>query len=335
MMSNDNTYETTTDKDGKFVFENIIEGYYELYYVNSKGEKVLTDFAYTLRGGDTATLTIVSDTTELLEAAVSGFNGTVYTATLETVPNLKLYLRGFGETVTDSEGNFSFSNVPVGDYDIYTILEDGSEYIFRVVSVKSGVDLSIKLKYDPETSIGVDTDGDGKVDTWYSDSYEGEIPENATDNSEENDSDNEDTDDEDTDDESTDDSEEVATGNLKGTVYTPALKTVAGIKVYLRGFGETVTDKDGNFSFANVPVGDYELYTILEDGTEYVFRTVSVKEGIDLAVKLKYDASAASSNDGSIATYWIWIIVGCGVVVLAAAGVVVFVILKKKRKAIQ
>jgi hypothetical protein len=150
LKSFEKTYTAVTDENGAFSFKNIVADFYELYYVNSEGEEVMTDFASTLQNGDTAKLTIVTDTTELSKVVVSGLKGTVYTPQLKVVSNLKVMLRGFGEVKTDKDGNFTFSEVPVGKYELYTVLEDGSEYVFREVEIKENVDLAVKLKYDPQ-----------------------------------------------------------------------------------------------------------------------------------------------------------------------------------------
>ena len=74
------------------------------------------------------------------------------------------------------------------------------------------------------------------------------------------------------------------------------------------------------------------MYTILEDGSKYVFRTVQIKENVDLAVKLKYDveknADVGTQTDSNT---WIWIVVACGVLLIIAAGVATFIIIKKKK----
>ena len=54
-------------------------------------------------------------------------------------------------------------------------------------------------------------------------------------------------------------------GAIYGTVYTPELKTIANIKLYMGNVAETVTDKNGWFEFRNIPVGEYEIYTILKE----------------------------------------------------------------------
>lgn len=121
-------------------------------------------------------------------------------------------------------------------------------------------------------------------------------------------------------------------GKLLGTVYTPQLKTVANLKIYLDTIGETVTDESGCFEFSDVPVGEYELYTILEDGSKHVFRTVQIKENVDLAVKLKYDVEKnADVETQTDSNTWIWIVIACGALLIIAAGVVTFIIIKKKK----
>jgi hypothetical protein len=151
--SEQNKYTATTDSNGNFSFKNVIEGYYELYMVNAKGEEVLSEFYCTLSAGDKLNINIVTDTTkEPVEEAKGTLKGAVYTPQLKTVANIKLYLRGVAETTTDANGAFDFGEVPVGKYDLYTILEDGSEYIFRSVEVKENTDLAVKLKYDVQTS---------------------------------------------------------------------------------------------------------------------------------------------------------------------------------------
>jgi len=123
--------------------------------------------------------------------------------------------------------------------------------------------------------------------------------------------------------------EEKSVGIIKGKVYTPQLKTVSDLKIYMRGVGETVTDKDGAFVFNDIPVGEYEVYTVLDDGKEYVFRTVDVKENVELSVKLKYDVSANASVEEEADFNFVWIIIPIAAVIVAA-GVAVIIILKKK-----
>ena len=163
----DNSYNTTTDANGKFEFKDIKPAYYELFFINNKGQEVSTQFFSTLSNNDSVEMTIVCDVSELEaentdnssyeseneedenEIAVTSFSGTVYTPQLKTVAGLKICLRGFDDTVTDENGNFAFEDVPVGEYELYAVSKDGSEYIFRTVTLEENVKLSTKLKYDP------------------------------------------------------------------------------------------------------------------------------------------------------------------------------------------
>lgn len=178
LKGTDKSYNVTTDRNGAFAIKDIIPEFYELYMIDEDGAEVATGFYTTLENGDSVTVDIVTDTSSLVpeeeelddyddyedEVIVTSFTGTVYTPKLKTVPNLKIYLRGFGETVTDENGSFAFADVPVGDYEIYTVLEDGSEYVFRSITLKEDVTLSVKLKYDVPTA-KADADQDGS--NWW------------------------------------------------------------------------------------------------------------------------------------------------------------------------
>ncbi len=123
----------------------------------------------------------------------------------------------------------------------------------------------------------------------------------------------------------------VPSGNLSGTVYTPYLETVADLKLYLEGVGEITTDENGNFAFADVPVGKYKLYTVLEDESEYVFRDVEINENVDLKVKLKYDPPKESITEEVNNGWIIWVIVASVVALVVVAGLIFFLVFKKKK----
>ena len=124
----------------------------------------------------------------------------------------------------------------------------------------------------------------------------------------------------------------IPSGNLTGTVYTPALETVPNLKIVLRGVGEVVTDENGQFGFADIPVGEYELYAINSDGSEFVFKTYSIKEGVNLDVKLKYSPSIDGSADNGDTGWIIWVIVASVVALLVVGTLVVLLVVLKKRK---
>lgn len=129
--------------------------------------------------------------------------------------------------------------------------------------------------------------------------------------------------------------EEDNRGAFSGTVYTPMLETVPNLKVCIKRDGfetkEAVTDEKGYFAFANLPEGEYVLYTVLEDGSEYEFRTVTVSNEVILKVKLKYDPPMQSDTQGIFGGWIIWVIIA-SIGALLGVGAVAFVIIFKKKK---
>ena len=123
-------------------------------------------------------------------------------------------------------------------------------------------------------------------------------------------------------------------GTIRGNVYTAKLKVVKGLKLYLGGIGETITDDNGYFEFIDVPVGEYELYTVLKNGKKYVLKTVQIKKDVDILTKLKYDPESedADALAGTNNKIWVVIII-IAIVAIAAAGVTILLfVLKAKKK---
>ena len=160
-------YEVKTDVSGYYVFRNVLIDFYELYIIDGYDREINTGFFNTLQNGDTATVNIRCDSSKAtfpeIEIISGNLKGTVYTPELKTVSNIKLYLSNCGEIVTDSKGVFEFIDVPVGNYEIYTVLENGEKYIFRTVEIKENVELAVKLKYDVPKA---ENDGMGAYVIW-------------------------------------------------------------------------------------------------------------------------------------------------------------------------
>lgn len=181
LVSDEKTYKSTSNAKGKFDFGTILTGFYDLYIMKN-GEKLETGFSSYIAQDDVVEFTVVTDTsgivtdsgdnggmdynnnsydvqynvyedtniTETENSTPSGnLQGTVYTAALETVPNLKIVLEGIGEVITDENGRFGFADIPVGEYELYAVNSDGSKYVFKTYSIKEGVSLDVKLKYAP------------------------------------------------------------------------------------------------------------------------------------------------------------------------------------------
>lgn len=117
-------------------------------------------------------------------------------------------------------------------------------------------------------------------------------------------------------------------GALRGYLYDADGKPMANVKVYIGDVGYVVTNKDGMFQFDKLPVGEFEIYSILADGSKYVFRTVEIKEFTGTSVKLSLEGDGFN---------WLWLllIIPAGLVAVAAIGgtILVIVIASKKKKA--
>ncbi len=203
------------------------------------------------------------------------------------------------EAISNASGKFNFGKILTGFYDLY-IVDGDSEIHTLFTSFISQDDIV-------EFTVKTDTSGLVPEDTYissedYTENSDGELVEEIG-----------------------------PSGNLKGTVYTPKLETVAGLKVVLDGIGEAITDENGSFGFADIPAGDYELYTINKDGSKYVLRTVTIKENVNLDIKLKYDPPIQSNTNEADNGWIIWVIIASIVALLVVAALVFFLVIKKKK----
>ncbi len=210
---------------------------------------------------------------------------------------------------TNVKGEFNFNSFPAGFYELYTVDSKGNRVATGYYGTLShGDDAAVDIVCDT-TSLLADSENNTQTD----------------------DTQNNNTQTDDTQNNNTEQEEKPSVGAINGAVYTPELKTVANLKLYIRGVGDTFTDSKGEFSFTDVPVGEYELYTVLDDGKEYVFRTVNIKENVELSVKLKYDVAEKTIADVTNNNTLIIIVIAGAAVLLAAVGAVVFIVIKKKK----
>jgi hypothetical protein len=127
--------------------------------------------------------------------------------------------------------------------------------------------------------------------------------------------------------------EVIPTGNFTGTIYTPMLEVVTQLRVTLGDIGDVVTDDNGSFAFANIPVGTYDLYTILEDGSKYVITQVTIQENCDIASKLKFAPPVETDNETEPNNGWIiWVIVASAVALVVVAGLIFLLVFKNKKR---
>ena len=215
-------------------------------------------------------------------------SGTFLMTDKKPLVHVKMLLKSMDRSYyayTDEFGQFVFSDVLEGDYELYVIGADDEEISTGFFgTVEEGDALFISLTSDIS---GLKTESEEIVE--YFD----------------------------------------------GVVYTPQLKVVPGLKVYLRGFGEVKTDQNGHFEFKDVPAGEYELYTVLSNGKEYVFRKVSLQKDLKLSVKLKYDPAVGVKSEkqaASLAKTIALIAALVGGVLLIGAGTVFFILKKAKKK---
>ena len=115
-------------------------------------------------------------------------------------------------------------------------------------------------------------------------------------------------------------------GILRGYYYDQTGKLLPGGKIFLRGYDSVVTDKNGMFSFEDIKPGEYELYTVLEDGSEYVFRKVNIEKGKGIQVKIMEPIIEEEESN----LWIILLIVGIGVFVAGIISMVIILVLKKK-----
>ena len=149
-----------TDANGEFRFDDVKAGLYNVYFIDPTGAElaVYTDlevFASVVSvlptvkylRGDEIQVPIVDDeqqgTTE--EEPYGALRGYLFDENGNVVPNARIYIRGNGYAVTNEQGIFEFANLPVGEYDVYEMLVDGSEVVYRTVKIEAYKGTVIKI----------------------------------------------------------------------------------------------------------------------------------------------------------------------------------------------
>ena len=119
-------------------------------------------------------------------------------------------------------------------------------------------------------------------------------------------------------------------GLLKGIYYNKKGKIISGAKIYLRNYGSVVTDSNGAFAFEEIEPGQYDLYTILDNGEEYVLRTVEISANKGIQIKVMEPIIKEKAEEDNNTWIIIAIIVGSAILLIEVALTVVLVIKKKK-----
>lgn len=96
----------------------------------------------------------------------------------------------------------------------------------------------------------------------------------------------------------TPDGKPTRTGDVEGKLLDKDGTPLQDVKLLLKAASmEAVTDADGRFAFADVPVGEYTLYMVLDDGTELSSEfTFTVAEGETVALACAYDGEAFTAE---------------------------------------
>lgn len=202
---------------------------------------------------------------------------------------------------TDENGTFFFDNLNPGEYKLYVVQDDNSELFCLDVNVQKGIaSLLPNITYYIEVKtveVNKDNVQQENVEADKEIQVDADVPEY---------------------------------GILRGYYYTKKGKTISGGKIFLRGYGSVVTDKSGMFIFENVEPGEHELYTVLEDGKEYVFRTVNIEANKGIQVKIM---EPIIEDEESTNSWIVPLVIGASVVACAGVVFFVFIIIKKKKAA--
>ena len=240
---------------------------------------------------------------------------------------------------------FEFSNIVPGFYQLYTVDKDGQMFytgFVKKIDDKDNYKLEIVCNISENLGTSDNNDNEDLITDAPNDSNIEDLKTDISDNADNEDLITDANDDSDIEDLKTDISdndnqtpEEIvpSVGHIKGTVYTPDIKTVPNLKIFIGDICEVVTDSNGCFEASDIPVGEYEIYTIDENGNKYVFRTITIKENVELSVKLKYDIlQKTPANDKGMSSIVIISIAVGGVLFAVLVAVLVVIVFKKKKK---
>ncbi len=121
-------------------------------------------------------------------------------------------------------------------------------------------------------------------------------------------------------------------GIVCGYLFDSNGKPLKGQKLYLGDVGTVTTKAKGVFQFNDVPPGEYDIYTKLDDGSIHIFKRVKVVAGKGKIYKIKMPAKAEGGFLADLGWVWIVIIAAGGLLVLGGGALTVILILKKKKK---
>ncbi len=217
-------------------------------------------------------------------------SGRVVNSKEEAVAGVQMMITGNTAVKTDENGMYSFENLKPGKYELYLVEANGNKLLCYEVEVKAGI-----LSNIPAITYLTGAELNFEI---------------------------EDTTDEDKD---GDTIEQTPYGVLRGYYLDQDGKPIKGAKIYIKGLGYVVTNEKGMFEFEKLPVGEFELYTKLDDGSTHVFRKVTIEAYKGTLVKVVAPATAGGFN-------WLWVVIpAAAVLVLGGAALVAILVIKKKK----
>ncbi len=221
-------------------------------------------------------------------ATTGAVSGMVFGSDNKALEGITMMLTpGNNTSKTDEYGNYSFTNLKPGNYELYLVEKNGNKLLCYDVEVKAGILSSIPLiTYMDGSELTVelpeDSDGDGTV-------------------------------------------EQTPYGALRGYYLDKDGKPISGAKIYLKGLGFVTTNNKGMFEFSKLPVGEYEVYTKLADGSAHVFRKVNIEAYKGALIKLVEPTTDGGFN-------WLWVVIPAAAVLLLGGAALTTVLIVKKKK---
>jgi len=276
--------------------------------------------------------------------------GVVVDAEWNGIANQTMKLKPGNITVkTDEVGSYIFDELTPGNYKLYFVEKEKSELFCMDVEVKKGIESMLPLiRYYKENVVVEDETPSQQTPTDDNTSSEQNSSNDDTTSSSDTITDNNSSDNnvstpeinipvvdippvEDNipsvdEEQPSVETDTTAYGVMRGFYYTTKGKTISGATIYLRNHGSSVTDSDGMFMFENVIPGEYELYTVLNDGKEYILRKVTIEANKGIQVKVMEPILEKESQFP-----WVIVIVSGAVVLLAGTALTIILILKKKK----
>ena len=285
---------TTTDANGNYLFANLPVGSYKVSVTSPSGYVSTTALVGSDRAMDssTGTATSASLTTDgasdltldfgfvlpkvsvgnlvwidtdrdgIQDVGESGIAGVTLSITkADGTPVTDVFGNAVTTTTTDANGNYLFANLPVGSYKVSLVTPSG--YVATTAVV--GSDLGLDSSTDNATSISLTTDGSSDLTL----DFGFVVPSVSVGSSVWKDTDR-------------DGVQDVGESGIAGvTLSITKADGTPVTDVFGNAVTTTTTDANGNYLFANLPVGSYKVTAVTPSGHVATTATVGSDRGVD------------------------------------------------------